>query len=112
MKKWIWLFLAGVISQSALAAAPMTISRHDTGKEKWAFSREEVMLSCGKGGALFAINPATLMQYPLNNIAVSQMLSKQVNAQPVERILIDDPQRPGHKMDLSPFVARAQALCE
>ena len=31
--------------------------------------REEVMLNCRADGAWFVINPATLMQYPLNEIA-------------------------------------------
>ncbi|WP_075181991.1 YebY family protein [Pantoea sp. 1.19] len=112
MKKWAWLLLVGGVTQTALAAAPVTVSRHDIGKEKWAFNREEVMLSCGKGGALFAINPSTLMQYPLNDIATRQMQSKQVNARPIDVIWLDDPRQPGKKMSLAPFVARASALCD
>lgn len=112
MKKWAWLLLACGISQSVLAAPPVTVSRHEMGKDVWAFSREEVMLSCGKEGALFAINPGTLAQYPLNEIGTQQMNNKQVNASPITVIV--DKRRSQHDvqrfMDL--LIARAQTLCE
>ncbi|WP_313574439.1 DUF2511 domain-containing protein, partial [Pseudescherichia sp.] len=66
MKKSILTLLLLTCSVSALAAPQViTVSRLDIGKEKWAFNREEVMLTCRPGHALFAINPSTLVQYPL-----------------------------------------------
>ena len=48
----------------ALAAPQViTVSRFEVGKDKWAFNREEVMLTCRPGHALYAINPSTLVQY-------------------------------------------------
>ena len=47
----------------------ITVSRFEVGKDKWAFNREEVMLTCRPGNALYVINPSTLVQYPLNDIA-------------------------------------------
>ncbi|MDU7819748.1 MAG: YebY family protein [Klebsiella sp.] len=94
-------------------AAPqvITVSRFEVGKESWAFNREEVMLTCRPGNALFAINPSTLVQYPLNDIAEQQMKDGKTNAQPISVIQIDDPQQPGQKMSLAPFIERAQKLC-
>ena len=69
------------------------------------------MLTCRPGNALFAINPSTLVQYPLNDIAEQQMKDGKTNAQPISVIQIDDPQQPGQKMSLAPFIERAQKLC-
>jgi hypothetical protein len=58
-------------------AAPsvITVSRFEVGKDKWAFNREEVMLTCRPDHALYAINPSTLVQYPLNEEAQQQVAS-------------------------------------
>ena len=69
------------------------------------------MKRCRPGNALFAINPSTLVQYPLNDIAEQQMKDGKTNAQPISVIQIDDPQQPGQKMSLAPFIERAQKLC-
>lgn len=111
MKKVIPAFLLLAACSNALAAQIITVSRFEIGKEKWAFNREEVMLSCEKDGSLFVINPGTLMQYPLNDKAEARMKANQVKAQPISVIQIDDKNRPGEKMSLQPFVERAQALC-
>lgn len=112
MKKII-LALALLASASASLAASnvITLSRFEVGKDKWAFNREEIMLTCRSGGALFAINPSTLMQYPLNEAAEAQILSGMTRGEPVSTILSDDPSVPGKKMSLEPFIARAQKLC-
>ncbi|STP46253.1 protein [Escherichia coli] len=70
MKKSILAFLL-LTSSAAVLAAPqvITVSRFEVGKDKWAFNREEVMLTCRPGNALYVINPSTLVQYPLNDIA-------------------------------------------
>lgn len=113
MKKII-LTLALFASINTALAAPniTTVSRFEIGKDKWAFNREEVMLSCRAGNALFVINPSTLMQYPLNQEAEQQMLSGKTSGQPISVILIDSPAHPGEKMSLEPFIVRAQALCD
>ena len=112
MKKSILAFLLLTSSAAALAAPQViTVSRFEVGKESWAFNREEVMLTCRPGNALFAINPSTLVQYPLNDFAEQQMKDGKTNAQPISVIQIDDPQQPGQKMSLAPFIERAQKLC-
>lgn len=102
MKKIVLTMLLLASSGAALAAPQViTVSRFEVGKESWAFNREEVMLTCRPGNALFAINPSTLVQYPLNDIAEQQMKDGKTNAQPISVIQIDDPQQPGQKMSLS-----------
>ncbi|QGY24554.1 DUF2511 domain-containing protein [Escherichia coli] len=47
MKKSILAFLLLTSSAAALAAPQViTVSRFEVGKDKWAFNREEVMLTC------------------------------------------------------------------
>lgn len=112
MKKTLLSLILLACTGSALAAPQViTVSRFEVGKDKWAFNREEVMLTCRPGNALFAINPSTLVQYPLNDIAEQQMKDGKTNAQPISVIQIDDPQQPGQKMSLAPFIERAQKLC-
>lgn len=100
-------------SSGVALAAPqiITVSRFEMGKDNWAFTREEVMLTCRPGNALFAINPSTLVQYPLNEIAEQQVKAGKTSGQPISVIQADDPQRPGQKKSLAPFIERAQKLC-
>ena len=112
MKKIVLTMLLLASSGAALAAPQIiTVSRFEVGKESWAFNREEVMLTCRPGNALYAINPSTLVQYPLNDVAKEQVKNRQVQAVPLEKIWLDDPQNPGQKMSLAPFIERAQKLC-
>ncbi|MDU6923672.1 YebY family protein [Franconibacter helveticus 513] len=111
MKKTLLAMLLFSCSGMALATQIITVSRFEMGKDKWAFTREEVMLTCRPGNALFAINPSTLMQYPLNDIAERQVKEKKTSGQPVTVIQADDPAKPGEKMSLAPFIERAQKLC-
>lgn len=112
MKKMILSLLLLTSSGVALAAPQViTVSRFEIGKDKWAFNREEVMLTCRPGNALYVINPSTLVQYPLNDIAQEQVASGKTNAQPLSVIQIDDPAKPGEKMNLAPFIERAEKLC-
>lgn len=112
MKKII-ISLVLLASSGAALAAPqvITVSRFEVGKDKWAFNREEVMLTCRPGNALYVINPSTLVQYPLNSIAEEQVKAGKTTAQPLSIIQIDDPARPGEKMSLAPFIERAEKLC-
>lgn len=112
MKKMILTLALLASTSTALAAANVTtVSRFEIGKEEWAFNREEVMLTCRTGNALFVINPSTLMQYPLNQEAEQQILSGRTSGQPISVILIDSPNHPGEKMSLAPFIERAKTLC-
>ena len=112
MKKTLLSLLLLTCASSALAAPQViTVSRFEVGKDNWAFNREEVMLTCRPGNALYVINPSTLVQYPLNDVARQQMESGKTTAKPIEIIQIDDPAKPGEKMSLAPFVERAEKLC-
>ncbi|KJT31443.1 hypothetical protein SEEH3374_17735 [Salmonella enterica subsp. enterica serovar Heidelberg str. RI-11-013374] len=42
----------------------ITVSRFEVGKDKWAFNREEVMLTCRPGQALYVINPVRWCSIP------------------------------------------------
>lgn len=97
-------------AQYASAMEIITLSKFQYGK-RWAFTKEEVQLMCRPDHALYALNMSTLMQYPLNEKAEQQRKAGQVHAQPIEVILLDDPERPGQKMSIAPFIERAQQLC-
>ncbi|EBN6299013.1 YebY family protein [Salmonella enterica] len=113
MKKILLPALLLATSGVALAAPQViTVSRFEVGKDKWAFNREEVMLTCRPGQALYVINPSTLVQYPLNAIAELQVAEGKTRAQPIAVIRIDNPAKPGEKMSLAPFIERAQKLCD
>lgn len=112
MKKTVLSLILLACTGSALAAPQViTVSRFEVGKDKWAFNREEVMLTCRPGHALYAINPSTLVQYPLNDTAEQQVASGKSSGQPISIIQIDDPAHPGQKMSLVPFIERADKLC-
>ncbi|MEL0553573.1 YebY family protein [Klebsiella sp. B345] len=112
MKKTLLTMLLLASSGVALAAPQIiTVSRFEMGKDNWAFTREEVMLTCRPGNALFAINPSTLVQYPLNDIAEQQVKEGKTSGQPISVIQADDLQNPGQKKSLAPFIERAQKLC-
>ncbi|WP_417642612.1 YebY family protein [Enterobacter kobei] len=112
MKKSILSLLLLTCSAAALAAPTViTVSRFEVGKDKWAFNREEVMLTCRPGHALFAMNPSTLVQYPLNDAAQKQVDSGQAKGTSISVIQVDNPHKSGEKMSLAPFIERAEKLC-
>lgn len=111
LKKVIPAILLLSVCGQALAAEIITVSRFEIGKDKWPFNREEVMLTCEKDGSLFAINPSTLMQYPLNELADAHFKAGQVKAQPISVIQIEDKANLGKMMSLQPIIERTQALC-
>jgi len=112
MKKTVLTLLLLACSATAMAAPQViTVSRFEVGKDKWAFNREEVMLTCRPGQALYAINPSTLVQYPLNEVAQQQVKSGKSSGQSISVIQVDDPANPGQKMSLAPFIERASKLC-
>ena len=84
MKKTLLSLLLLTCASSALAAPQViTVSRFEVGKDNWAFNREEVMLTCRPGNALYVINPSTLVQYPLNDVAEQQVASGKSNGRRV-----------------------------
>jgi|SRR5476649_23528 len=105
------IVLLALAAQSVNAAQIITISKFQYGKQ-WAFTKEEVQLLCRPDGALLALNMSTLVQYPLNERANQAMKAGQINAVPIETILLDDPARAGQKMSIAPFVTRASQLCD
>ncbi|MFB1116206.1 YebY family protein [Dickeya dadantii] len=112
MKKVVLSLIVAVLSVQALAAPQLAnLSKLEYGP-RWAFNREEVQLICRPGHAMYVINPSTLVQYPLNDVAREQVNSGKVNARPLETLLLDDPQNPGQKMSLQPFIDRAKDLCQ
>lgn len=111
MKRALLGFALLAATNAALAAGGLVnVTKLEYGKQ-WAFTREEVTLQCRKDGALFVLNNSTLMQYPLNDIAQAQVTAGQQRAQPLDVILLDDANNPGHKMSTEPFRERAQQLC-
>lgn len=111
MKRLASLMIAMSFCSSAMAAQIITVSRFEMGRDNWPFSREEVMLTCDKSGALFVINPATLVQYPLNDTASELVKSGQAKGQSISIIQSEDPQHPGQMKSLSPVIERTQKLC-
>ncbi|MGP2469312.1 YebY family protein [Yersinia sp. 2540 StPb PI] len=112
MKGFVLTLSLLMLSINAIAAGKIvTVSKFEFGKQ-WAFTREEVMLECRPGNALFVINPSTLAQYPLNDIATEQMKSGLVLAKPLDILLLDDSNNLGQKMSLAPFQQRAMSLCQ
>lgn len=110
MKYILLAILLIILSANNFVVAKIsTVSRFEFGKQ-WAFIREEVMLEC-RAGALFVINPGTLAQYPLNDVAMEQMRAGQVAARLLDPLVLDDIDYPSQKMSLEPFERRASMLC-
>ncbi|HGJ5897964.1 YebY family protein [Arsenophonus apicola] len=106
------LLLTITVSFRVISAPPIvTVSKKQFG-DKWIFKREEVMLECRTNGALFVINPSTLMQYPLNNIAVEQMKKREIIASQLSAILLKPTNLSQQKIDITPILKTAQNLCK
>ncbi len=105
------LLLSGIMMGSAIAAPLTTVSKKQFGDE-WPFTREEVMLECRSNGAMVVINPATLMQYPLNDIATSLMEKKEIKAQPIDILLAPKHTDKTAAERIKPLQIEAQKLCD
>lgn len=112
LKKVIPACVLMVLCSQVMAAQIITVSRFEIGKDRWPFTREEVMLTCERDGALFAINPSTLLQYPLNDKAQARTNAGQGTLQSINTIVAPDKAYPGQKMSLQPIIDRAQQLCD
>lgn len=110
MKRLFLLLSLLCLSFQNVAAPIETVSKLQFG-DKWAFTREEVMLNCRANKALFVINPSTLVQYPLNDIATEMVRAGKVNAKSLDIILLDDSKNSAQKMSIKPFQRAALALC-
>ena len=106
LKKLIPACILMALCSQAMAAQIITVSRFEIGKDKWPFTREEVMLTCEKDGALFA-----WLQYPLNDKAHARADAGKGTQQSIDTIVAEDKAHPGQKMSLQPIVDRAQQLC-
>lgn len=111
MKKTGFLLFLALVSSQVLASQVITVSRFEIGKADWPFSREEVMLSCLKDGAMFVINPATLAEYPLNTLAQQRVDSGMSQGEPISRIQLDSADKPGQKKSLQVIIDRTSKLC-
>lgn len=111
MKKKCPLFLLALVSSQVLASQVITVSRFEIGKANWPFSREEVMLTCLKDGAMFVINPSTLAEYPLNVLAQQRVASGISQGEPISRIQLDAAAKPGQKKSLQAIVSKTRKLC-
>ncbi len=111
MKKLLPALLLVLVSGQALATQVITVSRFEMGKASWPLNREEIMLTCEKDGSLFAINPSTLMNYPLNDKAASRVKAGLSQGDSIAPLILDDKTHQGQKMSLLPLITRAQSLC-
>lgn len=103
------LLLVGTMS-AAYSAPLATVSKKQFGQD-WPFIREEVMLECRNNGALVVINPATLMQYPLNEKATELMEKKEIKAQPIDVLLAPIETTKSVKERIQPLKEAAEKLC-
>ncbi|WP_193014461.1 MULTISPECIES: YebY family protein [Gammaproteobacteria] len=111
MKRFLLAGMLILFSFQAFSAPISTVSKLQFG-DNWPFTREEVMLNCRADGAWFVINPATLVQYPLNEIAMKQMESGKVKAQLIDIIVLPDPKYPEKKKSLEPIQGALKSLCD
>lgn len=103
------LLLSGTMS-SAFSAPLTSVSKKQFGDD-WPFTREEVMLECRANGALVVINPATLMQYPLNETATALMNNKEIKAQPIDVLLAPSDTSKTVEERIQPLKEAAEKLC-
>ncbi|EKT63648.1 DUF2511 domain-containing protein [Providencia burhodogranariea] len=96
---------------SAAAAPIESVSKKQFGDD-WPFTREEVMLECRSNGALIVINPATLVQYPLNDVARNQMERKEIKAQPIDVLLKPIETEKNTEERVLPLKLAAEKLCQ
>ncbi|OBU13604.1 hypothetical protein AYY18_00100 [Morganella psychrotolerans] len=105
------LALIPLLLVGAAQAAPLkTISKFEFG-ESWPFTREEVMINCREGHALWVINPSTLMSYPLNDVAAEQAKAQKMKVTDLSVILLKRPDDTEKYRDIAPVIEAADALC-
>lgn len=110
MKKKALALIPLLLAGAAQAAPLKTISKFEFG-EKWPFTREEVMINCRDGNALWVINPSTLMSYPLNDVAAQQAKEQKIKVTDLSVITLKQTGDAEKGMDLTPIIEAAGALC-
>lgn len=112
MKKVLFSGVLLLISSTALSMPLKAVSKDDYG-DKWAFTSDEVQLQCFYGGAF-------VMDYDTNNVYALTGLANQLAKKgkyPADDIngsafWKENPEMPGAKISLAPFISDALALCE
>ena len=108
------ILLSGIllfVSSVSLASPLKSVSKDDYG-DKWAFTSDEVQLQCIDGGAF-------VMDYDTNNVYAISGLANQLAKKgkyPADDIngssfWKENPDMPGAKISLAPFITDALALC-
>ncbi|HBL6967342.1 DUF2511 domain-containing protein [Morganella morganii subsp. morganii] len=108
------ILLSGIlllVSSVSLASPLKAVSKDDYG-DKWAFTSDEVQLQCIDGGAF-------VMDYDTNNVYAISGLANQLAKKgkyPADDIngssfWKENPDMPGAKISLAPFITDALALC-
>lgn len=108
------ILLSGILllaSSVSLASPLKAVSKDDYG-DKWAFTSDEVQLQCIDGGAF-------VMDYDTNNVYAISGLANQLAKKgkyPADDIngssfWKENPDMPGAKISLAPFITDALALC-
>lgn len=108
------ILLSGIlllVSSVSLASPLKAVSKDDYG-DKWAFTSNEVQLQCIDGGAF-------VMDYDTNNVYAISGLANQLAKKgkyPADDIngssfWKENPDMPGAKISLAPFITDALALC-
>ncbi len=108
------IILSGIlllVSSVSLASPLKAVSKDDYG-DKWAFTSDEVQLQCIDGGAF-------VMDYDTNNVYAISGLANQLAKKgkyPADDIngssfWKENPDMPGVKISLAPFITDALALC-
>jgi hypothetical protein len=105
------LALAGlVLSATALAAGKIELLDAADYGEAWPFTGEEMHLLCMPGNAVVASDPETGRMYPLNGTASGQ--ATRLGLEPLGAVWLDNPEIPGTKISVGPFIERGLALCK
>ncbi|MGP2468406.1 DUF2511 domain-containing protein [Yersinia sp. 2540 StPb PI] len=86
------------------------IYEKDFGQE-WAFTFDRGVLICYPKEAIFIVNPFTEEAYPLNGMADIYMSIGKVKASPLDSVWKDDPEYPGTKISVAPFIDLGSKLC-
>lgn len=104
------LVVASLLVSAVAAAGNIDlVSAEDYGAD-WPFRGEEMHLLCLAGNAVVASDPESGRMYPLNGVASGQ--AERLGLEPLEAVWRDNPEIPGTKVSVGPFIKRGLALCK
>jgi len=111
MNKLFLVLFISIFSIKNVLAVPINITKDEYGKD-WAFNANEVQLQCFYGGA-FVFNFDDDEVYAISGLAKVLAKNGKVMAVPIEDsgLWKDNPELPGTKINLSPFIERALKTC-